>query len=225
MPNVFAVLNRQTIKAPINPLDRATIVSIYPKEINENKVSIEPGVFKIPAGNITNPGVLTIGPSSWWKDVDIDQPLLEIPVSAVRVAESIIKDYSNGILGVNMGDRMLGLFYLPGEVTAEQVKKNHTAQLQQAAQRQKNWFLEIIKVTDILWSRSNGNPLSVSDDAKLAATELGMKEKPWLKDQVIAAMKNCPACGTLTNPGYPVCPNCKTIIDKEAYEKMGLKAS
>jgi uncharacterized OB-fold protein len=60
----------------------------------------------------------------------------------------------------------------------------------------------------------------------MAAHELGMKDKPWLKDAIIVSMKPCPACGTLTNPGFPVCPNCHTIVDKATYDKMGLtKAS
>lgn len=219
-------LNRQTVRAPVNPLDKATIVSIYPKKVVEYKVTLQPGLFEIPAGNFTNPSVLVIGPSSWWKDVDIDQPLLEIPVSAVRIAESVIKDYSNGILGVNGGDRMLGLFYIPGEFTATEIRKKYEAELIKAKERQDMWFQETVRITDILWSQSNGNPLSVSDDAKMAAHELGMKDKPWLKDAIIVSMKPCPACGTLTNPGFPVCPNCHTIVDKATYDKMGLtKAS
>jgi len=218
-------INRQTVRAPVNPLDKATIVSIYPRPIHENKVSIQPGIFDIPAGSYDKPSCTVIGPSSWWKDVDIDQPLLEIPVSAVRIADSIIKDFCNGILACNLQDKMLGLFYLPGEVSVDKVKKEYKSQLDQAAERQKNWFEESVKIADILWARSNGNPLSISDDARLAAHELNLTEKPWLKDSIIVEMKNCPACGFLTNPGYPVCPNCKTIVDKVAYDKMGLKAS
>lgn len=219
-------LNRQTVRAPVNPLDQATIVSIYPRTIVENKVTLQPGIFEIRAGSFENPSVLVIGPSSWWKDVDIDQPLLEIPVSAVRIADSLIKDYCNGILGVNGADRMLGWFYIPGAHTAEEIKKNYKAELEAAKNKQNNWFQETVRITDILWSQSNGNPLSVSDDAKMAATHLGMKEKPWLKDAITVTMKPCPACGTLTNPGFPVCPNCHTIVDKTTYDKMGLtKAS
>src|SRR5258708_340276 len=96
----FREMNRQTIRAPVNPLDKATIVSIFPRTIVENKVSIQPGNFIIPGGSIDKPGILEVEPSSWWKDVSMDEPLLEIPVSAVRIADSIIKDYCNGILAV-----------------------------------------------------------------------------------------------------------------------------
>lgn len=218
-------INRQTVRAPVNPLDKATIISIYPREVKENKVSIQPGVFIIPPGSYDKPSCTVIGPSSWWKDVDLDQPLLEIPVSAVRIADSIIKDYCNGILACNMTDKMLGLFYLPGELNVERIKKDYKSQLDDAARKQKAWYEESVKIADILWARSNGNPLSISDDARLAAHELNLDNKPWLKDSIIVEMKNCPACGFLTNPGYPVCPNCKTVVDKVAYEKMGLKAS
>ncbi len=218
-------LNRQTVRAPVNPLDKATVVSIYPRTVVETKVTLQPGIFEIKGGSFENPSVLVIGPSSWWKDVDIDQPLLEIPVSAVRIADSLIRDYCNGILGVG-GDRMLGWFYIPGQHTADEIKKNYKAELEKARIQQNNWFEETVRITDVLWSQSNGNPLTVSDDAKMAAHHLGMKDKPWLKDAIIVSMKPCPACGTLTNPGFPVCPNCHTIVDKATYEKMGLtKAS
>ncbi len=193
MPSGFPLrdINRQTLRAPVNPLDVATIVSIYPKKIVENKVTIQPGYFEIPAGSPTTPGILTVYPSSWWKEIDLDQPLLEIPVSAVRIAESVIRDYCNGILGCNMGDRMLGLFYVPGVKTALEIKKDYQAQIVDAYTKQKAWYGECVRIADILWARSNGNPLSISDDAKMAAEELKL-DKPWLKDVISIAMTPCP---------------------------------
>ena len=64
MPSVFELANKKTVRAPINPLDKATIVSIFPKEIEETKPTLMPSRWIIPAGTLENPGIAVVGPSS-----------------------------------------------------------------------------------------------------------------------------------------------------------------
>jgi uncharacterized OB-fold protein len=59
---------------------------------------------------------------------------------------------------------------------------------------------------------------------KIAAKELTL-DKVWLKDFQAIAMVNCKACGSLKNPLYPVCPNCKAIDDPEKAKSLGIKFS
>lgn len=216
------VTNRRTIRAPINPLDKSTVVSVLPKPIFERKVTIQPGIFEIKAGTFDNPAILVVGSSSWWREVDQDQPLLEIPVSSVQVADSIVRDYCTGILACDMTDQMPGLFYVPGEYTVEKIKKEHMPLLMSAVMKQKKWFMELIRIADILWSRSNGNPLSISEDARLACRELNIHNKPWLGDQQVAELVRCVACGSLRNSQFPICGTCKAIADPELAKKLNL---
>src|SRR6188474_446560 len=118
-------MHRRTIRAQVNPMDKSTVVSIYPKQITEFKATIQPNTFVVPAGTFEKPGVLVVGPSSWWREVDEEQPLLEIPVSSIQIAYSIVTDYMNGLLGCNMNDQMPGMFYIPGAFTADEIKKQH----------------------------------------------------------------------------------------------------
>lgn len=214
--------NRRTIRSPVNPMDKSTVVSILPKPIVERKATISPGIFTLPPGTFDNPSVLVVGPSSWWREVDENQPLLEIPVSSIQIADSIVRDYANGLLACNMADMMPGLFYLPGEFTAVKLKAEHPQLLLKAQNTQKKWFLELVRIADILWSRSNGNPLSISDDARLACKELNITNKPWLGDLQTAELVRCVACGSLRNQHYPVCQTCKAIADPELAKKLGL---
>ena len=214
--------NRRTIRAPVNPLDKSTIVSILPKPISERKATIQPGFFDLKPGTFENPSILVVGPSSWWREVDEGQPLLEIPVSSIQIADSIVKDYCNGILACDMDTQMPGLFYIPGELTVERLKKEHAPLLLKAQAKQKKWFLELVRIADILWSRSNGNPLSISDDARLACKELNIQNKPWLGDIQTAELVRCVACGNLRNHAYPICPTCKAIADPELAKKLGI---
>jgi hypothetical protein len=214
--------NRRVIRAPVNPLDKSTIVSILPKLISERKATISPGFFEVKPGTYENPSILVVGPSSWWREVDEHQPLLEIPVSSIQVADSIVRDYSNGLLACNMSDQMPGLFYIPGEFTVEKVKKEHTGLLAKAQAGQKKWFMELIRIADILWSRSNGNPLSISEDARLACREMNISNKPWLGDQQTIELVRCVACGSLRNSNFPICQTCKAVADPELAKKLNL---
>ena len=215
-------MNRRLIRAPINLLDKSTVVSILPKLIDETKHTIQPGRFIIPPGSYDKPALLVVGSSSWWKETDEGQPMLEIPHSSIQIADSIVKDYCNGILACNMGDTMPGLFYVPGNYDVEKLKKEYKKELDDALLRQRNWYSELVKLGDILWARSNGNPLTISEDMRLAANELNLTNKEWLRDVQIMELVRCKACGSLKNPAYPICPTCKAIDNPELAKKLGL---
>ena len=215
-------MKRRTIRAPVNPLDKSTVVSIFPKQIFEKKHTIQPGVFEISPGSYDKPAILVVGPSSWWKEIDENQPLLEIPHSSIQVADSIVRDYCNGILACDMADNMPGLFYIPGEWTVEKLKKEKFVDLNSANTKQKNWFTALVRMADALWSRSNGNPLTISDEMKIAARELNLINKEWLKDSQTMELIRCQACGSLKNPLYPICSNCKAITDPIKAKELGL---
>jgi len=214
--------NRRAIRAPINPLDKSTVVSILPKQLYEKKITIQPGTFELGPGSFDKPSVLVVGPSSWWREIDENQPLLEIPLSSIQIADSIVRDYCNGLLGCNMSDLMPGLFYLPGEYTGERVKKEQALLLNKANENQRRWYLELVRIADILWSRTNGNPLSISNDARLACRELNIHNKPWLGDLQTAELVRCIACGSLRNSNFPICQTCKAIADPAKAKELGL---
>jgi hypothetical protein len=202
-------------------MDKTTVVSIYPFEVVETKPTLQPGEFIIPPGSYDKPSIVVFGPSSWWREIDEDQPLLEIPVSSIQVADSIIKDYCNGILGCDMSSAMPGLFYVPGEHNLESVQKNYKKELDAALARQRNWYSALIKLADSLWARSQGNPLAISDSMRVAAREMN-QQKDWMKDFRMIDTVRCKACGGLLNPMFPVCPTCKAINDPAKAKELGL---
>lgn len=214
--------NRRMIRSVPNPMDKSTIVSIYPGTINSVNHTVFPGRFTVNPGTYEKPSILTLGQSSWWRELDDEQPYVEIPVSSISMADSIIKDYCNGLLECNMGDARPGLFFVPGEFTLDQIKKDHKAELDQANIFQQNWFLGLTRLADTLWNQFQGNPRVISDTMKMAAKELNLEDKPWLKDFTMVSMVKCIACGALRNPQYPMCANCKTIVDKDLAKKLAL---
>lgn len=214
--------NKRLIRSPKNPMDKSTVVSIYPKAIHELKPTIQPGVFDIPAGSVAKPSILVVGSSSWWKETDENQPLLEIPNNSVQVANSIVKDYCIGLLGCNLNDVMPGLFWVPGEFDLAGIKKDHNDLLIRAAANQKRYWEQLIKMADIMWARTGGSPLGVSDDMRLAARELNLTNKDWMKDFSAFEQVRCIACGALRNPSYPVCQTCKAVADPAKAKELNL---
>lgn len=215
--------HRRTVRQEINPMDKSTVVSIYPKLIHEFKRTIQPGEFIIDPGSRKNPSVLVVGPSSWWKEIDDEQPILEIPVSSVQIADSIVKDYCNGMLGCDMQDRMPGLFFIPGEYDSKTIVDKFDKILNLYEAKQRNWYTQLVKMADSLWARSNGNPLAIDDNMRMAAMELNLREKDWMKEFKMAELSRCIACGSMSNPLYPVCPTCKAITDPEKAKNLGIK--
>jgi len=226
-------IKRRTIRAPVNPLDRSTIVSILPKYIEERKHTIQPGVFVIQPGTFENPSILVVEPSSWWKEIDENQPLLEISHSSIVVADSVVKDYCNGLIACDMADNMPGLFFVPGckinmrgepdtKTTIDWIRSEYKDKLDTANAKQRNWYASLVRMADSLWAGSNGNPLCISSDMKMAARSLNFTNKEWLKDSQVMELVRCVACGHLKNPEYPICSNCKAISNPEKAKELGL---
>lgn len=213
---------RRVIRAPENPMDRATIVSIYPKKIDEKKHTLTPGRFVIEAGSYENPSITVIGPASWWKEIADDEPLLEIPQGAITMADGIIRDYANGLLECNMADSMPGLFFLPGVWDLNSIREKHKNLLELANAKQRNWYVAMVRMADADWARSNGNPLAISDDQRMAARELGYTDKEWLRDSVARELVKCVACGSLRDNNYPICPTCKSVVDLKLAKDKGV---
>lgn len=215
-------LNKRTIRQQSNPLDKATIVSIYPRAISEIKHTVQPGIFNIDAGSVEKPATLVVGPSSWWRDIGEEMPLIEIPNGAVQIADSFVNDFCNGMLMCDMDNAMPGIFFIPGEWKIEHILENYKDAFKNAVRKQNNWFDLLIKLADAGWSRTNGNPLAISDLMKLAAEARGVKDRDWMKTTLDQEKVKCVACGNLRNPNFPVCSACNRVVDIALAKKLGI---
>jgi len=216
--------NRRALqRAPGNPTDLSTVISIYPRRIVERKVTLSPGIFIIEPGTYEKPSLTVVGTGTWWKEIDEDQPLLEIPNFSTQVADALVKDYCNGLIGCDMNQSMPGLFWVPGKFTTlTKLKEEHLARLLAAHTKQQNYYNTLIKMANQLWAKTNGNPLAITDDMRLAARELNQPDFNWMSNFTMLEKASCPACGSSIKPEFPVCPTCRAVIDKDKAEKLGL---
>lgn len=213
---------RKTIMAPKNPYDVATIFSIYPRPIRDVKATIQPPVYELEPGTFEKPSSLLIKGASWWREIDPEQPLLEIPVSSIVIAESIVVDYCQGLLGATGGAKP-GLFFVPGNVNVALLKTEYKGALEKARVNQNHWYRNLVALADGLWVNSKGHPSSINDDMRRAARELGLENKDWMQDHLAAEMIRCVACGALRNPNYPICGSCKNVVDKAKAKELGIE--
>lgn len=226
--------NRQQQRMEPNPLDKCTIVSAFPKVIVADKPTISPGNFIVPKAAVNDFAILVIGTSSWWKSVSEDEPLLEVPCSSFQVANAIVNDFIGATLAVRGQNQKPAVFFVLGEFDKETIKaykdktsgKTFDMLLSEALKAQDNWYNELVRIADSLWARHNGNPLAIPDDARIAAERLNIaKNKAWMQDFKTSELKNCHACGHMVNPMYPICPNCKTVINEAKAKELGIKFS
>lgn len=215
---------KQVVLRPVNEYDITSIISIYPRNVDVVMHTIFPGTFHIPKGTKQVPTIVVIGQSSYFLDTqpDTTMPIIEVPNSSKQVADSIINDYCAGLLEASPM-QMPGLFCVPGKVNVAEVLSTHKELLERAEVRQNAWFHKLINEADVMWVRSQGNPNAISDLARMAAEETNNKSKPWMQNTVAQTLINCTMCGALRNPAYPVCPNCKHVIDAPLAEKRVTK--
>ena len=73
---------------------------------------IPPNTFSILAGTFDNPSITIINPSGYVMDPGEGRPLQEMPISAVALAESIIRDYCSGLLGFALDKSMFPILFI-----------------------------------------------------------------------------------------------------------------
>ena len=213
-----------------NPLDKCTIVSVFPNSIIDYKPTAFPSTHRIEGAADNDFSITVVEAAGWFKEMDEGQPWLEIPIASTDVARAFIQDYVNALPEFVPDVAAPGLFYVLGSYNKETIKKyvdpvsgeTFTQMLERAKARQKNWFLRIVQMSDKDWARTNGNPRSIGDTARMAAHKLGIEDKPWLKDFQAAARVNCPACGFSVNPDFPVCSNCRAIVNPARAKELNI---
>lgn len=232
--------NQRITRRPKNPLDKCTIVSVYPVAIVDYKPTAFPQTHRIEGAADGDYSVTVVEAAGWYKEMEENQPFMEIPITSIQVAEAFIRDFVNALPEYVPEVAAPGMFFVLGAYTKETIKKYIEAdelsedgkiirkgrtfdQLITAARaRQNQWFMNIVRMADTDWARSNGNPRAIGETQKMAAEKLQLKEKPWLKDFQAVEKKNCPACGQLINPDFPICFNCKNVIDPVKAKALNL---
>lgn len=190
-------------------MSKATIVSICPFELREEKPGLIPGVFIIPPAKEGDFNILVISDSKHTIRIPVQGNKITLTEDAHILAESIVQDRMTGQL-LYRSDCHPGLFWVPGELTKEQIVKQFPDKLQEAHLKQRNWYRALCKLADDDWNNYHQHKF-ISDIQRHAAKVMGL-ERDWLLVDMTDGPSKCPACFTNVDPRATICYNCKTVI-------------
>lgn len=158
------------------------------------------GRYRIEAGSLEKPATMIVGDSQdkYWTDIEKDQSI-QVPVQARNIV--------NDLLGID--ERRQGFFEIEGsEPTPDE--------LAAAREKQLGYYTLLVHAGDKSWAQ-HGKHEHISDSQRRAAKALGI-ERDWatlLRERI-----DCPGCGESVLAHVAFCRQCKTVINRAAYDKL-----
>lgn len=197
----------------------ATIVSIYPEKISEFKPRLIPGYFDIPGVKKGSLEVLVIHRVSFPIEIADGERTFMVPELPEDVANSIVNDWMSAKIAVDEQGKP-GLFWVDGAHTREAIPKHFKEKLDEADRLQINWFRRLVDLANNEFARTKQSR-AIADIQRTAARYLGFMELPWMQLEDIVIPTNCKFCTFLIPPEAVVCPNCRNVLNPEAYKSLG----
>lgn len=200
-------------------MGKATVVSIFPFDVNEEKPGVYPGRFLIPKSINDKPQILQVADGHTFY-YDIDAKAIKIPILAESLAQSIVYDFCSAFMSYTP-EAGPGLFWLEGSFTAKEIIEKHELKIIEARDRQIEWFKRICRLADDDWARY-GVHKAISDLQRFAADYLKL-DRPWARKIEQSRMVTCPACKQVISDDAMICFQCRTIVKPEEYKTRGFK--
>jgi len=196
---------------------KATVISLFPLPITEQKPGLYPGYFVIPAAPIGGLSWLVVGDAVYYTETKNEQ------IHAMRtaydvLAESIVHDFMTSHIGRIVGSAEPGLFWVPGAFYSEvQIRELFGIMVDEAEQKQNKWFEELVKIADDTYARTQRHT-SVSNLQRLAAQRINA-QRPWVI-RTGDSRNTCMYCKAEVPFGAIKCPNCREVLDVVAYKEL-----
>lgn len=204
-------------------MSKSTLVWPLPVDFNETKPGIYPGTYIVKAPPADDFNVCIISDGSCPVYLDESRGSLNTLQSSETMAQSLVEDYINACIGVNKLEGCYpGLFWVAGEFTKEEIKKNFKDRLEQSKTSQNRWFLALIRMADDDWA-INRSHRAITPLQRIAATQMEnvIGKKEWNTALTTDAFKNCKFCTSKIPVGALVCPTCtRAQVSDEELKKL-----
>lgn len=206
-----------------------TVISALPFRLNEQKPGLFPiGLFALPpvkkAGDVN---VLVVNEGHYFTYIGDGKSIAQYEKATI-IAQSIVNDYNNSQLGLDttsidpMEHAKPALFFVFGAWTKEQVLERFQEEIELAHIQQNKWFGNLVKQADDDWAKYHQHKM-ISDLQRFAANSLKLV-KEWSNPELVAnSSAQCPACKSFIPQDALICNVCRTIVNKKAYDDLGLK--
>lgn len=199
----------------------ATVVSIVPFPINEDKPGMSPGNFQVAAAGEGEIKTLLVKKCKHGVYLDENRPTLIVPTAPEEVAEAICFDYKKGQLGIQIGTAEPGLFWVPGDYDGKEalIRAEFAKELREAERLQEAWFKALVAQADDSWAKFRMRGI-ISVPQRIAAQRLKLQREWLLDDEVVASLSECPVCFAKVHPKAIVCRECDAVLRPEEYKKV-----
>lgn len=197
-------------------MSKATIISFYPHALNEFRPCLFPPTYHVEPSDGNLPQVLVVDDAFYLVESPMESmPAIKVYVKGLEVANSIVADFMGASLHADSAVGP-GIFVVDAEVKAGDVKALYPKECSAALERQRNWFIRLVKHADDDWQKFRQHKM-ITDLQLLAALHLKV-EKEWT--MVSKPVVSCPACKITVDPSAIVCPNCRCILQPDAYKTL-----
>jgi hypothetical protein len=133
------------------------------------------------------------------------------------IAGSIAKDHISSSMYTTQ-DAFPGIKSLPGDFSKEDIKKTFSPELKGLDNAQRAWFGILVRLADDAWRSPGGRQNGVISDLQRTAAKIVAPNKEWIND-IRVDLIPCPACTMSIPAAALICPQCKTVVNPEAYNK------
>lgn len=159
---------------------KATVVSIFPFQINEIKPGLNPESYTIPAAAEKDISILHVENAvmSIYLGSEFKPTTRQIPENAGTIANALAWDFSRSQLEYNFGVAEPGLFAVDGHPSKEEIKKLYSTYIDRARTLQLKWFEMLVRLADTTWNKKK-NHNEISDLQRYAAKRFGLKRE-WV---------------------------------------------
>lgn len=200
-----------------------TFVSCMPRSISEEMPHIIPSQYNLAAAEEKDFEILHIKNAIDNVYAGEGKHIQRI-VPASEVAENLKNMVSNSQLCIGE-NAAPGVFWVEGTLDKKELKEKHIKLLAKARLMQMNWYRNLVRDADDVWSKFHQHRM-ISDLHRFGAKSLSLTRE-WSAMPTDDDLEKfpCPACGKdLPNAQVTVCATCHTIIKPEEHEKkFGLK--
>jgi hypothetical protein len=194
----------------------ATVVSIQPFAVKEERPGLSPGEFAIPPGTPDEPQFLVVRKGQI-RMMDQDFRPFMVDEDPLRIAKDVANGHCSSLIGYGP-DASAGVFAVPGEVTTkEHLIREHKKIYDEYVKKQIEYFRVLIGMADDDWRR-NKQLRHIGDLHRAAARFLSI-DREWLASDIGTQMK-CPACMSTVSTEAAVCFACQAILNEEKYKKL-----
>ena len=200
-------------------MSKSTLISFVPFPIEEWKPGLYPGNFNIKPAKNDIPECLVIGDSIYFVEID-ENRTITVRNASDEVARAVVQDYLISNLSISLEEQIYpAFFWQEGEWNPIDVLTKLSDKVSFLLGKQREWFVRLVKMADDDWEKTRQHK-TISDMQRFACKSLGLS-RPWVIVPVKpGANKECIACRSLVHPEAIICPQCRAILNIEAWKKM-----